>query len=137
MRAEASQLFSICNLDRAHLPTRDVPLLSSLRLGDACDNCPLAVNPNQEDSDQDLVGDACDNNVDRDFDGEKRADVMICPFRKCDFPISNSFRSEMGFESSSALTFLVAGIQDDADNCPDDANSDQLDTDDDGQVISN
>lgn len=45
------------------------------------------------DSDKDLVGDACDDGADRDFDG----------------------------------------VQDTIDNCPDSPNSDQLDSDDDGQ----
>ncbi len=30
-------------------------------LGDACDNCPNLTNENQEDSDEDMVGNACDN----------------------------------------------------------------------------
>lgn len=33
------------------------------------DNCPSIPNPNQQDSDNDLVGDACDSGIDRDRDG--------------------------------------------------------------------
>lgn len=33
------------------------------------DNCPFVPNPNQQDSDNDLIGDACDSGIDRDRDG--------------------------------------------------------------------
>jgi thrombospondin 2/3/4/5 len=33
------------------------------------DNCPFIPNPNQADSDKDLVGDACDSGIDLDRDG--------------------------------------------------------------------
>lgn len=33
------------------------------------DNCPFIPNPSQQDSDNDLVGDACDSGIDRDKDG--------------------------------------------------------------------
>lgn len=34
-----------------------------------CDNCPFIPNPSQQDSDNDLVGDACDSGIDKDKDG--------------------------------------------------------------------
>jgi len=41
-------------------------------IGDLCDNCPDDFNPGQEDSNQNDIGDACDyvcGNVDNDIDG--------------------------------------------------------------------
>lgn len=47
-------------------------------MGDECDNCPRVPNPSQVDSDRDLVGDACDSNIDRDRDGIQD-NVDNCP----------------------------------------------------------
>jgi len=55
-------------------------------IGDACDNCPLADNPDQSDTDGDGIGDACDNcpgvaNPDQiDTNGNGRGDA--CDQRK-------------------------------------------------------
>lgn len=35
-------------------------------INDACDNCPLVINPGQEDLDGDWIGDACDGDLDGD-----------------------------------------------------------------------
>ena len=77
------------------------------------DNCPAVVNPDQTDTDTDLVGDVCDNCVDDqnpdqvDNDSDGLGDI-------CD-----------GDRDGDTLL-------NEADNCPDDANSDQVDSDGDG-----
>lgn len=56
-------------------PDQDIDHIS-----DACDNCPLNVNPDQADYDNDLFGDACDNcpkipNDQTDTDGDGLGDA--------------------------------------------------------------
>ena len=38
-------------------------------VGDMCNNCPNDFNTGQEDTNHNLIGDACDNGDDRDHDG--------------------------------------------------------------------
>jgi syndecan 4 len=82
-------------------------------VGDVCDNCPNTTNADQSDFDHDMVGDACDTGLDKYI---------------------NFFLEVIG---RLALTKYMAfrdadGWQDNFDNCPDVANSDQADTDNDG-----
>ena len=49
-------------------------------IGDVCDNCPDVGNPNQEDGDSDGIGDACDDCTDIDTDGICN-DIDNCPYR--------------------------------------------------------
>lgn len=81
-------------------------------IGDGADNCPVVSNTNQEDLDNDSVGDVCDD--DRDGDGVANASDA--------FP-DNPVESED-----------VDGdtVGNNADNCPNIANTDQADLDGDG-----
>jgi hypothetical protein len=88
--------------------------------GDACDNCPAAPNPGQEDADFDSVGDACDNCPaepnpgQEDLDADRHGDV-------CDACPVDPWNDVDG-----------DGNCGDVDNCPHDSNPDQEDGDQDG-----
>ncbi|MGA1870602.1 MAG: thrombospondin type 3 repeat-containing protein [bacterium] len=90
-------------------------------LGDVCDICPKVfdnVNIPNPDADNDGIGDNCDvcpNDISNDVDGDGICgEVDVCP---------NDYYND---------TQDNDGICGDIDNCPDDANADQTDSDQDG-----
>lgn len=78
------------------------------------DNCPNVYNPDQKDTDGDLIGDACDS--DYDNDGVSNA-MDNCPL------IANTNQTDSDGD----------GVGDACDNCPGRANINQLDSDGDGR----
>ena len=70
-------------------------------VGDACDNCPDKVNPDQVDSDMNLTGDACEAGVDDDGDG-----------------IDNYVDNCYSVANVGQVDSDTDGLGDDCDNCP-------------------
>ena len=48
------------------MPNNDQTDSDEDEVGDACDNCPSAWNPQQENNDDDVHGDVCDDDDDND-----------------------------------------------------------------------
>jgi len=96
---------------------------------DENDNCPDVFNPSQEDSDGDLIGDACDSSNDIDGDGVSD-DMDNC------LEIANPGQEDTDGdgEGDACDTDIDGdGISDDMDNCPDVFNPSQEDSDGDGE----
>ncbi|MFH1726775.1 MAG: LamG-like jellyroll fold domain-containing protein, partial [Elusimicrobiota bacterium] len=101
-------------------------------VGDACDNCPLAGNPGQEDADSDAVGDACDNcpaapNADQaNADGDALGDACDnCP--ELAYPGQEDMDGDgIGDACDDSDKDGVADLD---DNCPYARNPGQEDTD--------
>jgi hypothetical protein len=93
-------------------------------IGNACDSCPLVPNPDQADSDGDGIANACDicpanpDPMQLDTDGDGRGDACDnCP----------------GAANADQLDTDTDGRGDVCDNCPAIANQTQTDTDGDGR----
>ncbi len=100
-------------------------------VADDADNCPIVANPDQLDTDADLIGDACDPDfTDKDGDGiVDSADT--CPL----VPDLGVDEDADGVDDACDPDFLdgdLDGVVDSADNCPLVANPGQEDTDADG-----
>ncbi len=115
--------------------------------GDECDNCPAVANAGQADRDADALGDACDACPDdpandADVDGVC-GDLDNCPSianpdqfdddgdlfgDACDTCPGDALNDEDGDGICAGTGFAPPKVGD-GDNCPADANADQLDTD--------
>ena len=99
---------------------------------DTSDNCPLVANPDQQDTDHDGIGDACETSV-TDTDGDGVPDsIDNCP------SISNPDQKDsngngVGDVCETSVTDTDGdGVPDAIDNCPNIYNPNQQDTDHDG-----
>ena len=95
---------------------------------DIDDNCPQVANPNQVDTDNDGLGNACD--TDRDNDGLENIEDNCPTIPNVDQQDSNT--NGIGDACEGVVDSDQDGVPDDNDNCPNIPNADQLDSDDDG-----
>lgn len=96
-------------------------------VSDEFDNCPEVENPDQEDTDEDGTGDACDDDI--DGDGVKNEEDN-CP------AVPNRGQADVDGDGKGNECDDDAdgdGIPNEEDNCPEVANPDQTDSDGDGE----
>ena len=113
---------------------------------DEIDNCPLVYNPEQEDTDLDLIGDVCDECTDTDDDGygDPGFPANTCALDNCPDDY-NSGQEDFDTDGVGDVCDECTDTDDDGygdpgfsantcalDNCPDDYNSGQEDFDTDG-----
>ena len=89
-------------------------------VGDELDNCPSVPNPNQNNIDQDIFGDACDSDMDGDgYSNAEEKEAGTKPWSPSSHPVSN-------------IDIDGDGYIDLEDNCPSTHNPTQWDNDGDG-----
>ena len=106
-------------------------------LGVVQDNCPLVNNSDQVDTDNDSLGDDCDNTPNGDSDNDGIDELQDnCPF------LANNNQLDSDNDGTGDICDTTPygeadddgdGVSQDLDNCPLDPNTNQLDTDIDGE----
>lgn len=108
-------------------------------VSDSEDNCPNDANPGQEDMDNDGIGDTCDPQNDTDTDGDGVIDSNdLCPATEGESTVDENGCADVQVDvdgdgvcdpqAASEGPSTCTG----SDNCPEVANTDQADEDDDG-----
>ena len=114
--------------------------------GNVCDNCPFVTNQNQDDTDFDGIGDACEDDQDSDGiidDDDNCPETPNGPDRgTCVEGDSGTCLTDDECDTASGSADGLCSMDqensdgdqygDACDNCPEDTNTDQKDTDEDG-----
>ena len=98
-------------------------------MGDVCDSCKDVPNPDQEDTNHNNIGDACDDGIDTDHDGVPDSHDN-CP----SIPNADQLDSDDdGFGDACDGDQDNDGVENESDNCPIVYNPDQVDSDGNGK----